>query len=64
MTHNLTEKITLIEDQLKQVVEEHNSLVERKQLLFNKSLELQGALSALKEIDHDHADQPAESEST
>ena len=64
MTHNLTEKITLIEDQLKQVVEEHNSLVERKQLLFNKSLELKGALSALKEIDHDHADQPAESEST
>ena len=64
MTHNLTEKITLLENQLKQVVEEHNSLVERKQLLFNKSLELQGALSALKEIDHDHADQPAEGEST
>ena len=62
--HNIKEKIEQLESDLQQIVTEHNQLVERKQLLFNKSLELQGALSALKEIDHDHADQPAESEST
>ena len=49
----ITEKIILTENQLKQVVEQHNQLVEKKQELFNKATELQGALKALKELDGD-----------
>ena len=55
----ITEKIILIENQLKQVVEEHNELVEKKQQLFNQATELQGALKALKELD---VDQPTNTE--
>jgi len=57
----ITEKIILTENQLKQVVEEHNELVEKKQQLFNQATELQGALKALKELD---VDQPTNTEST
>jgi len=55
----ITEKIILTENQLKQVVEEHNQLGEKKQELFNQATELQGALKALKELD---VDQPANTE--
>ena len=57
----ITEKIILTENQLKQVVEEHNQLGEKKQQLFNQATELQGALKALKELD---VDQPTNTEST
>ncbi len=57
----ITEKIILTENQLKQVVEEHNQLVEKKQQLFNQAIELQGALKALKELD---VDQPTNTEAT
>jgi len=57
----ITEKIILTENQLKQVVEQHNQLVEKKQELFNKAIELQGALKALKELD---VDQPTNTEAT
>ena len=57
----ITEKIILTENQLKQVVEQHNQLVEKKQELFNKATELQGALKALRELD---VDQPTEGEAT
>ena len=57
----ITEKIILTENQLKQVVEEHNQLIEKKQQLFNQATELQGALKALKELD---VDQPTEGEAT
>jgi len=56
----ITEKIILTENQLKQVVEEHNQLGEKKQQLFNQATELQGALKALKELD---VDQPTNTES-
>ena len=59
MTHQITEKIILTENQLKQVVEEYNALVEKKQQLFNQATELQGALKALKELD---VDQPTNTE--
>ena len=55
----ITEKIILTENQLKQVVEEHNQLGEKKQQLFNQATELQGALKALKELD---VDQPTNTE--
>ena len=57
----ITEKIILTENQLKQVVEEHNQLIEKKQELFNLATSLQGALKALKELD---VDQPTEGEAT
>ena len=59
MTHQITEKIILTENQLKQVVEEHNELAKKKEQLFNKAKELQGALKALKELD---VDQPTNTE--
>ena len=37
MTHNITEKKLLIQQQLKVVVEEHNQLTEKKTQLFNKA---------------------------
>ena len=55
----ITEKIILTENQLKQVVEEHNKLGEKKQQLFKQATELQGALKALKELD---VDQPSNTE--
>ena len=57
----ITEKIILTENQLKQVVEEHNQLIEKKQELFNLATSLQGALKALRELD---VDQPTEGEAT
>ena len=55
----ITEKIILTENQLKQVVEEYNELAKKKEQLFNKATELQGALKALKELD---VDQPTNTE--
>ena len=57
----ITEKIILTENQLKQVVEEHNQLIEKKQELFNLATSLQGALKALRELDVEH---PTEGEAT
>ena len=57
----ITEKIILTENQLKQVIAEHNLLGEKKQQLFNQATELQGALKALKELD---VYQPTEGEAT
>ena len=56
----ITEKIILTENQLKQVIEEHNVLAKKKEQLFNQATELQGALKALKELD---VDQPTNTES-
>ena len=55
----ITEKIILTENQLKQVVEEHNKLAKKKEQLFSQATELQGALKALKELD---VDQPTNTE--
>jgi uncharacterized protein (DUF3084 family) len=57
----ITEKIILTENQLKQVIEEHNELAKKKEQLFNQATELQGALKALKELD---VDQPTNTEAT
>ncbi len=64
MTHNITEKKLLIQQQLETVVEEHNKTAKLKEQLFNKATELQGALKVLQELDHVHTDQPSDSEPT
>lgn len=61
MTHHLTDKIEATKDELQAVVTEHNKLVEKKQELFAKATELQGALKALNELNED---QPTEGESS
>ena len=64
MTHQITEKINLLEEELKKVVEAHNEHAKVKDQLFNKATEIQGALKALKELDHEHEDQPANTEAS
>ena len=64
MTNNITEKKLLIQQQLENVVKEHNQLAQRKEQLFNQATELQGALKVLQELDHVHTDQPTETEPT
>ena len=53
MTHQITEKIVLIENQLQQVASEHNQLLEAKNQKHQQFIELQGALKALKELNGD-----------
>ena len=58
MTDNITlagkivEKKLLIQQQLKNVVDEHNQIAQRKEQLLNKAKELQGALEVLTELDY------------
>ena len=59
MTHHFTDKIEATKAELQAVVEEHNQLAEKKQELFNKATELQGALKVLVELD---GDQPTDTE--
>ena len=61
MTHHIEEKIKTTTAELESVVKEHNNLVEKKQELFSKGTELQGALKALNELNED---QPTEGESS
>ena len=62
MTHNITEKKLLIQQQLENTIKEHNQTDERRKALYNQALELQGALKVLQELDHVHTDQPSDSE--
>ena len=64
MTHNITEKKLLIQQQLENVIAEHNKTAKLKEQLFNKATELQGALKVLQELDHVHTDQPSDTEPT
>jgi len=57
----IQEKITQIEEELQQVVTEHNQLLEAKNQKQQKFVELQGALKALKEV---NVDQPTDTEAT
>ena len=61
MTHQITEKIVLLENELQEVVNAHNEHGKAKEQLFNKATEIQGALKALKELD---VDQPTDTEDT
>ena len=49
----IQEKITQIEEQIQQVVTEHNQLLEAKNQKQQQFVELQGALKALKELNGD-----------
>ena len=64
MTHNITEKKLLTQQQLENVVAEYNKVVKMKEQLFNKATELQGALKVLQELDHVHTDQSSDTEPT
>ena len=64
MTHNITEKKLLIQQQLENTIKEHNQTDDRRKALYNQALELQGALKVLQELDHVHTDQPSDTEPT
>ena len=64
MTHNITEKKLLTQQQLENVVAEYNKVAKMKEQLFNKATELQGALKVLQELDHVHTDQSSDTEPT
>jgi len=49
----IQEKITQIEEQLQQVVTEHNQLLEAKNQKQQQFVELQGALKVLQELNGD-----------
>ncbi len=63
MTQTVTEKKLLVEQQLENVIEEHNNLSRIKEQLFNQATELQGALKVLEELDN-VSDTSSDSEST
>ena len=69
MTNNVTlmgkvtEKKLLIEQQLKNSIEQHNAAARQKEELFNHIKQLQGALQILNELDY-VSDQPSDSEPT
>ena len=48
----VTEKKLLIQQQLKNTIEQHNDTVRKKEELFNQVKELQGALQILNELDY------------
>ena len=58
MTDNITlagkivEKKLLIQQQLKNIIEQHNETARKKEELFNQVKQLQGALEILDELDH------------
>ena len=62
MTHQLKDKIAQVQAELQEVVDQHNQALKVKNENYNKFLELQGALQALKEVDHD--DQHSEGNDT
>jgi len=49
----IQEKITQVQEQLQQVVTEHNQLLEAKNQKQQQFVELQGALKVLQELDGD-----------
>jgi uncharacterized protein (DUF3084 family) len=58
----ITEKKLLIQQQLNSIVQEHNQLVEKKKELFNKVIELQGALKVLQELDDERTNTTSDTE--
>ena len=59
----ITEKKLLIQQQLKNIIEQHNAAANKKQELFNQIKQLQGALQILAELDY-VSDQSSDSEPT
>ena len=62
--HNIKEKIEKLESDLQQIIEEHNQLIDRKNVLTNAAAEIQGALKILKELENEHVDQPSEGDAS
>ena len=67
MTNNVTlvgevtKKKLLIQQQLKNTIEQHNEAANKKQELFNQIKQLQGALQILNELEH-VSDNPSDPE--
>ena len=59
----ITEKRLLLQQQLKNIIEQHNATARKKEELFNQIKQLQGALQILDELDH-VSDKPSDSEPT
>ena len=57
----VTEKKLLIQQQLKNTIEQHNATARKKEELFNKVKELQGALQILDDLGN-VSDQPSDTE--
>ena len=51
MTHHIKEKIEEVKAELKQVIDQHNSLLEQKNAAQQRFIELQGALKTLQELE-------------
>ena len=51
MTHHIADKIKEVETELRQVVDQHNQLLEQKNAAYQRFTELQGALKTLKELE-------------
>ena len=62
--HNIKEKIESLESDLQQIIQEHNQLIDRKNVLLNAATEIQGALKVLKELENEHSDQPTEGDAS
>ena len=60
----VTEKKLLIQQQLKNTIEQHNETARKKEELFNQVKQLQGALQILDELVYVNTDQSAEGESS
>ncbi len=70
MTDNITlagkivEKKLLLQQQLKNTIEQHNETARKKDELFNVIKQLQGALQILEELEHVSTDKPSDTEPT
>tara|TARA_R100000152_G_C6769671_1_gene195593 strand:+ start:1337 stop:1531 length:195 start_codon:yes stop_codon:yes gene_type:complete len=62
MTHQIKNRVTELEGEQKKIIDELNVINERRQELHNTLLRIQGAITVLKEVDHEHTDQPTESD--
>ena len=62
--HNIKEKIEQLESDLQQIIQEHNQLIDRKNVLVNAATEIQGALKVLKELDSKHGDTDTQGDPT
>ena len=66
MTGTIVEKKLLIQQQLQNILNKYHQVSREKDQLFNQSLELQGALKVLQELDYvpPATDQPSDTEPT
>ncbi len=62
MTHQIKDRVIELEGEQTKIIEELNVIGSRRQELQTTLLRIQGAITVLKEVDHEHTDQPTESD--